>query len=57
MAREQDNVGDRDLELFQSDAECTNGCAPGERPTSNPRYVGTADWAALEGLAGYLHRR
>jgi hypothetical protein len=41
MAREQDNVGDRDLELFQSDAWRTKhpDVPWGERPTSNPRYA------------------
>lgn len=41
MAREQDNVGDRELQLFQSDAWRTKhpDIPWGERPTSNPRYA------------------
>lgn len=41
MAREQDNVGDRELELFQSEHWRTKhpDVPWGERPTSNPRYA------------------
>ncbi len=60
MAREQDNVGDRELELFQSETWRTKhpDVPWGERPTQQPALrTGTADRAALEGLAGHLSGR